>query len=672
MMTNPTSVGGPLVVLVNSCNISPEPSQISLSTEACGAANYGVDYGGVTDKSLLVATKENKTTRRNKRRATSYEYIVVGSGAGGGVLAARLALAGRSVLLIEAGDDQGTNDNYTIPAFNAKSTEDSSMAWDFFVRHYEDDARQAKDFKLTYTTPDGNDYTGLYPPHWRRHQGRSLSPYGNSRRMHRSQCHGGNIPPPGRFSYFAKLEKNEYLQSLLSPGHGRSGWLGIDLTPVTLALQDLKLLSMLQGGITALSGLAGTVLNLATFLAGDANADSPHRDSTQAIYQVPLASRNGARNGVRDFLVSVNNAVNADGSKKYKLEIRTHCLATKVNFDTSNPPKATGVSFLDGQSLYRADPRSGKAQAGTPGSATASREVIISGGAYNSPQLLKLSGIGPAAELKKFGIPVVKDLPGVGANLQDHYEVAVQGTTPTDFAVLKGCTFAASKSDPCLEKWHEGKLALTRGTYVSNGFVAAMFIKSSQSPDGNYDELAFGGPLNFRGYYPGYSIDATAAKNVWTWALLKAHPRNTAGSVKLASADPRDPPKILFNYFDTGSGDYAADLETITESIRIARWAIGNQSVPVTEVLPGSSIKTTEEIQDYIKNTAWGHHASCTCPIGADGDPMAVLDSSFRVRGVSGLRVVDASVYPRIPGTFTLLSTYIVGEKAADIILGGL
>lgn len=83
-------------------------------------------------------------------------------------------------------------------------------------------------------------------------------------------------------------------------------------------------------------------------------------------------------------------------------------------------------------------------------------------------------------------------------------------------------------------------------------------------------------------------------------------------------------------------------------------------------------MKSTEEIQEYIKNTAWGHHASCTCAIGADGDPMAVLDSKFRVRGVSGLRVVDASVYPRIPGTFTLLSTYIVGEKAADVILSGL
>jgi choline dehydrogenase len=121
--------------------------------------------------------------------------------------------------------------------------------------------------------------------------------------------------------------------------------------------------------------------------------------------------------------------------------------------------------------------------------------------------------------------------------------------------------------------------------------------------------------------------------------------------------------------FDTGSGDYAADLETITESIRIARWAIGNQTVPFTEVLPGASVQSLEDIQDYIKNTAWGHHCSCTCPIGADGDSMAVLDSSFRVRGVQGLRVADASVYPRIPGTFTLLSTYMVGEKAADVIL---
>ena len=93
-----------------------------------------------------------------------YEYVIVGSGAGGGPLAARLALAGHKTLLIEAGDDQGHNDNYTVPAFSAKSSEDEEMAWNFFVRHYEDDDRQARDYKTSYDTPDGQEYTGVDPP----------------------------------------------------------------------------------------------------------------------------------------------------------------------------------------------------------------------------------------------------------------------------------------------------------------------------------------------------------------------------------------------------------------------------------------------------------------------------------------------------------------------------
>ena len=485
------------------------------------------------------------------------------------MVAARLALAGHSVLLIEAGDDQGENLNYTIPAFNAKSTEDPALAWDFFVRHYADDARQELDFKLTYNTPGGGEFTGLDPP-----AGSTIKGVLYPRAATLGGCTAHNAliaiypdqddfqnvadltgdsswSPDNMRQYFVKMERNEYLQSLLSlgNGHGYDGWLGIDVTPVTLALKDLKLVSMIQGALTALGGLAETVLNVATFTAGDANADSPLRDSTQALYEIPIVSSNGARNTVREFLVSVAAAVNADGSKKYPLDIRTNCFATKVEFDTSGPtPQATGVSFLDGASLYRADPRSSQASAGIPGSATASREVIVAGGTYNSPQLLKLSGVGPAAELESFGIPVVHDLPGVGTNLQDHYEVTVQGQTSTNFTILDGCTFDLSQPDQCLETWEDGTLAVTRGTYVSNGFVAAMFIKSSASPDGNYDELGFGGPVNFRGYFPGYSINATDEHNFWTWALLKSHPSNTAGTVLLASADPLDTPKITFNY----------------------------------------------------------------------------------------------------------------------------
>lgn len=476
-------------------------------------------------------------------------------------------MAGHSVLLIEAGDDQGANINTTIPAFSAKSTEDPALAWDFFVRHYADDDRQKLDYKLTYDTPDGGEYTGLHPPPGSTIKGLL---YPRSATLGGCTAHNALVAVyPHRIDfdyiatltgdtswnarnirkYFVKLEKKEYLQGLLGAGHGLNGWLSIDLTPVTLALKDLQLLSMVQGALVALGGWRKTLLNIATFLAGDANADSDLRDGTQALYQIPLSAKNGARNGVRDFLVSVADARNADGSKKYPLEIRTNCLATKVDFDTSGPiPRATGVSFLDGPSQYRADPRSGNSSLGTPGQATASREVIVAGGSYNSPQLLKLSGVGPAAELQKFDIPVIKDLPGVGTNLQDHYEVAVQGLVKEDFTVLDGCTFDETKPDKCLEEWKRGHLASTRGTYVSNGFVAAMMIKSSQSPDGFYDELCFGGPVDFRGYFPGYSVNATNKHNVWTWALLKAHPRNRAGTVQLASADPRDVPNIVFNY----------------------------------------------------------------------------------------------------------------------------
>jgi choline dehydrogenase len=344
---------------------------------------------------------------------------------------------------------------------------------------------------------------------------------------------------------------------------------------------------------------------------------------------------------------------------------------TKVTFDqTASLPRATGVEFLDGQYLYKASPKS-RGASGTPGTATASREVIVAGGTYNSPQLLKLSGVGPSDELKKFGIPVVVDLPGVGTNLQDHYEINVQGKAPDDFSALNGCTFGGGSNDPCLDRWRTSVLG-NRGIYASPGLGAAMFYKSTATARDEYDVFVFGGPVNFRGYFPGYSFNATAEHDWFTWAILKAHPRNNAGAVTLRSADPLDVPDITFNYFDTGSGDYAADITALSEAVGLARDSFKRQLVPIDEVLPGQSVTSEEAIADYVKDTAWGHHASSTCPIGADDDPMAVLDSSFRVRGTAGLRVVDASVFPRIPGTFTAVSTYMAAEKAADVILSQL
>jgi choline dehydrogenase len=617
---------------------------------------------------------------------TGYEYIVVGSGAGGGPLAARLALAGHKTLLLEAGDDQGLNVNYTVPAYSAMASEDEKMAWNFFVRHYADEASQARDFKTSYETPDGEIYTGLNPPANSTMMG-TLYPRTNT--LGGCTAHNAMIAvypdrsdfeyiatltgdsswsPDHMRQYFVRMEHNEYLLPG-QKGHGYDGWLHTDTAPLDIVLKDPQLLSLLTGGAFALGNITHTLMNFGTLLLGDANADSLARDTKPGYYQIPLSSTDGRRNGPREFITAVRDATNPDGSKKYPLDVRMNCHVTRVVFDTSvSPPRATGVEFLDGKHLYRASPLAHHSQPGTPGSATASREVIVAGGAYNSPQILKLSGVGPADELARFNIPLVADLPGVGTNLQDHYEVGVQAHVPSNWTSLRGCTFKQG-GDPCLDRWESKPLLGNRGIYSSAGFAAAMYYKSTVSADNAYDAFVFGGPVNFRGYFPGYSVNITARHDWFTWAILKAHPRNTAGTVSLRSADPLDTPAIVFNYFKTGAD---ADLQAIYEGIELARDALRRQPVHTEEVLPGAEVVSQEDIETYVRDTAWGHHASSTCPIGADGDPMAVLDSKFRVRKVQGLRVVDASVYPRIPGTFTAVSTYLVAEKAADVILSEL
>lgn len=348
---------------------------------------------------------------------------------------------------------------------------------------------------------------------------------------------------------------------------------------------------------------------------------------------------------------------------------------TNIRFDkTGSKPRAIGVDFLEGSSLYRADPRSGSAKATGSGSVDASREIIISAGAFNTPQLLKLSGIGPKKELESFNIPVVVDLPGVGTNMQDRYEATVIGKTTSDFVITSKCTFLETMPDPCLEQYQSGIDPITKGVYGTNGIAIAVVLKSSVA-EKEPDLLISGAPAKFKGYFPGYSTDSLADARHWAWIVLKAHSRNNAGTVTLKSTDPRDMPLINFNYYDTGvnsNGEGDKDLQATYEGFQFARQAFADM-IPLDgsfpEVWPGKNVSTKADAKQFIKDEAWGHHASCTCPIGPDSDPMAVLDSKFQVRGTEGLRVVDASVFPKIPGFYIALPLFVVSEKASDVII---
>lgn len=614
-----------------------------------------------------------------------YEYVVVGSGAGGGPLAANLARNGHKVLLLEAGDDRGSDLNQQVPAFHFSSTEDEKMSWAFFVKHYADEKLAQKDSKMTWETPAGTRYVGFNPPSGSTPKGifypragtlGGCTAHNAMITIYPHETDWSNLAnltgdpswgPKNMRQYFERLERCEYLPKGTA-GHGFNGWLGTNQANLELALGDFKILSIIAAAAAAMGHSLASLIpekidQLLGLLLRDVNSIAPTRDMDQDIYQLPLAMSHGKRSGTRDFLV--------DTAKKYPLDIKTGCLATRVlfeeNFSVNTTPKAIGVEFLEGSSLYKADPRSSPSAAGTKHRVIVSREVILSAGAFNTPQLLKLSGVGPKDELEKFGIRVVKDLPGVGTNLQDRYEVPIVSKIPGDFSIAAKCT-PGKPGDPCLEEWNH-----QRGPYLSNGLSVGM-VKKSKYADVEPDLFIFGGPALFRGYYPGYSEYTSADKRHFTWAVLKAHTHNQEGTVMLASTDPRDVPDIDFNYFPPDKAQNTErDLSAVVEGVGMARRIMDDVLPIVTgtveEESPGRDVASIEQVKQFIRHEAWGHHASCSCPIGRDGDPKAVLDSRFRVRGVSNLRVVDASVFPRIPGFFIVVPIYMISEKATDVIL---
>ncbi|KAK4172904.1 putative GMC oxidoreductase [Triangularia setosa] len=628
---------------------------------------------------LVAAVPTFPHTQSTRDVESKYDYVIVGSGAGGGPLACRLAMAGYKTLLLEAGGDANGNVNVSVPGYQAVVTADPTLRWDIFVNHYKDQNRAKRDPKYVYEISSYQYHVGPNPPPGAKGLG-ILYPRGSM--LGGSVNHNALIwiiPHKRDFDTIAILtgddswsasSMNKYLDKVYE-------WLPTMPTDPTILLRDLPLARHLVAGANA----AGIDIPLLTPLAklsqllllSPNSRVSPTRDATEGYFQVPLTMKFGTRTAVREFILSTVAA-------GHPLTVRTNTFVTKISFNTTGPkPRATGVEYMEGEYLYKASPLH-RTNFGKKGSVQAKREVIIAGGTFNTPQLLKLSGIGPAPELQRFGIPVIKHLPGVGTNMMDRYEIPVNVKHEHDFSILDGCHFDLKPHDLCLKQWLENPYVLAaRGAYASNGLASMMLKRSSFASTSDVDLSIFGGPLNFQGYFPGWHDFAVRDHKHFSWYSLKAHTRNRAGTVELRSSDPLDPPVINFNYFDTGTTEGGADkldLGALVQAVRRSREALADYyKFPVlggtsyTEEKPGPDVQSDEAIGQFIKDEAWGHHAACTCPIGPDSNPMAVLDSEFRVKGVDGLRVVDASIFPDIPGIFIQSAIFMASEKAADALI---
>ncbi len=321
------------------------------------------------------------------------------------------------------------------------------------------------------------------------------------------------------------------------------------------------------------------------------------------------------------------------------LEVRTRALTTKILFEGT---KAVGVEYEWQGGVHR----------------VYAKKIVLSAGAFNTPQLLQVSGVGDEELLRKHGIDVVKHLPGVGENLQDHLEVYIQYET----------TKSTDSSQPYLDKWRWPLMGLQwlltkKGPVATSHFEGGGFVRSNENEA--YPNLMFHFlPMAVR--YDGQKADV---KHGFQWHVGPMF-SDTKGHVRIKSADIHDKPEILFNYLKTEQ-----DRREWVEAVRVARSLLDTDAmaeVGAREFSPGPDVQSDEEILEWVRNDGeTALHPSCTAKMGTQDDPMAVVDpETMQVWGTEGLYVVDASVFPSVTNGNIYAPTMMVGEKAADLIAG--
>jgi len=579
------------------------------------------------------------------------DVIIVGAGAAGAVLAARLAEGGKRVIILEAGGDtldgtsvSGARDldvDVRVPAFHPFASENPGMTDDVWVKHHDDDEANARDWR--YDKEKGGT---LYP----RAKGLGGCAQHNAliivRPNDRDWNHIANVTGDGSWNaasmqrYWERIERCRHRSIFWrwlaratgwNPlGHGWSGWMTTEVSLPLRAVFDRALRNQIFRAVQAAGDACHRRIGDWEGTRFDINARRAWNSDSAGIRSLPMNSRRHVRHGPRERLLDVQ------ASHRDKLDIRLRSRVTRIEIEDG---RARAVHYE---------------QHGKTSRVTAP-EIVICGGAFWTPKLLMLSGVGPREALEAVGIECLHDLTEVGRNLQDRYEASVVCRMSKPWKAMRGLKF--DTTDKAFLKWR----LFGKGMYSSNGALFAMEMRSNPAL-AHPDLCCFALLTDFRGYYPGYS-ERIRKDNYLSLCVLKAWTENRAGAVSLRSSDPSAPPDIRFRNFIEGG---ERDLDAMVTGLRYCREvseALGDQIAAEEE--PGLGRTSDEALREYVRDNAWGHHACGTCAMGPGG----VVDSAFRVHGIEGLRVVDASVFPRIPGYFIAAAVFMIAEKAADVML---